>query len=186
MNISLRTNFVLQIATITPDTCTAITHGATAETTTHPVEDGSSIADHVIRKPLTVSFTTSWTPRPIDDTYLPQGNDRGLEAFQMLTGELQLRRPIQIVTDGQIYDNMVLQSVTMPRAFEDGDGRTINIECQQIQIVSGQTVKIKVAQAIKSKSKKKKVNKTKQYWVGPQAYAGLIHGEYIFASDHDW
>lgn len=185
MRIELNTKFVLAQMTITPDTCTAIQHGATAEATTHPVEDGSSIADHVIRKPLTVTFTTTWTPRPIDDTYLPQGQDRGLEAFQILTSTLQSRQPIQIVTDGQIYDNMVLQSVTMPRAFEDGDGRTINIDCQQIQIVSGQTVKIKVSKAkgFKGKAKKVKTNVTMTRGAAAaSAAASVLTGNFIKAA----
>lgn len=185
MRIELNTRFILASLTITPDTCTSIQFGYDAEATTHPVEDGSTIADHVIRKPPKVSFTTTWTPRPIDDTYLPQGNDRGLEAFQILSATLQSRQPIQIITDGQNYENMVLQSVTMPRAFEDGDGRTITIECQQIQIVSGQTVKIRVSKAngFKGKAKKKKTNVTfTRGDAAISAAAAVFTGNYLQAA----
>jgi len=185
MNIELNTRFILASLTITPDTCTSIQFGYNAEATTHPVEDGSTIADHVIRKPPKVSFVTTWTPRPIDDTYLPQGNDRGLEAFQILSATLQSRQPIQIITDGQNYENMVLQSVTMPRAFEDGDGRTITIECQQIQIVSGQTVKIRVSKAggFKGKAKRKRTNVTlTRGQAAAEAAASLFTGDFLRAA----
>lgn len=146
--------------TITPDTCVAITHNSEAEATTHPVEDGSSIADHVIRKPNKLSLTTIWTPNPIDDTYQPSGDERGLEAFQILTAVLQARTAIEIQCDGVSYGTMVLQNVSMQRQFADGDSRTIQVEAQEIQIVSGKTVKVKIAPSLKGKGKKKKTNVT--------------------------
>ena len=186
MRIELATKFVLSNGmTIQPDTCTAIGHGATAEATVHPVEDGSSIADHVIKKPLSLSLTTTWTPRPVDESYQPQGADRGLEAFQILVATLQARQPIQIYTDGQVYDNMILQSVSMPRAFEDGDGRVINVDCQQIQIVSGSTVKIKVSRAggFKGKAQKKKTNITlTRGQAAASAAAALFSGNFMKAA----
>ena len=161
MRVAPQTRFILQGGMVlTPDTCVSIGHGSQAEATTHPVEDGSSIADHVIRKPNTLSLTTNWTPRPIDETYFPTGTERGLEAFQILSNVLQSRKTLTIEADGIIYDNMVLQSVSMPRAFEDGDGRTVQIEAIQIQIVSGKIVSVKVSNKLKGKAKKKKTNVT--------------------------
>ena len=141
---------------ITPDTCTQINHGSQAEATTHPVEDGSSIADHIIKKPNTVSLTTNWTPRPIDETYLPSGINRGQDAFDILSGVLQRRETLTITSDGIVYAPVVLLSVSMARQFEDGDGRTIQVEAQEIQIVSGKTVKIKQSKSLRGKGKKKK------------------------------
>ena len=148
---------------IQPDTCTTVTHGSQAEATTHPVEDGGSIADHVVLKPNTVTLSTLWTPHPADETALPQGFDRPSEAFDLLSDALQQRQMIQIRSgtgDGIIYDNMVLLSVSMQRQFEDGDGRLIQVEAQQIQIVSGKTVKIKIAKSLKPKGQKIKTNVT--------------------------
>lgn len=182
------TKFVLPSGvTLTPDTCTAQAHNYSAETTMHPVEDGSSIADNVIKKPASLSFTTLWTPRPPDDTYEPPaGDDRPSIAFVYLTEALLMRQPIRIVVDNVTYDPVVLTSVQMPRAFEDGDSRTLTVEAQEIQIVSGKTVKVKVSPSLKSKGKKKKTNKTPIYTIGKEAYVGLEHGEYIFAAGHDW
>ena len=157
MPISPPTQFLLATGqVITPDTCTAINHGSQAEATTHPVEDGSSIADHIIKKPNTVSLTTSWTPRPWDETYLPSGPTRGQDAFDILSGVLQRRETLTIDAEGIVYSPVVLLSVSMARQFEDGDGRTIQVEAQEIQIVSGKTVKVKQSKSLRGKGKKKK------------------------------
>lgn len=187
MSLSGPTQFVLPSGvTITPDTCTATQHSYTAEATTHPVEDGSSIADHVIRKPPALSFTTTWTPRPPEDTYQPPpGDDRPGAAFVFLTETLQMRTPIRIVTDRITYDPVVLTSVSMPRAFEDGDGRTLVIEAQEIQIVSGKTVKIRVSKAngFKGKAKKKKTNVTiTRGQAAAEATASLLTGNFLRAA----
>ena len=59
-------------------------------------------------------------------------------------------------SDGIVYAPVVLLSVSMARQFEDGDGRTIQVEAQEIQIVSGKTVKIKQSKSLRGKGKKKK------------------------------
>lgn len=163
MPTSPATQFILASGQIiTPDTCTSQQHSGQAEATMHPVDDGSSIADHVIRRPNQLSFTTVWTPRPPDEDYLPAGNHRGQDAFDILIEALQRRQAIRIEADGITYDPMVLTSVQMPRAFEDGDSRTIQIEAVEIQIVSGQTVKVQLAPALKRKGKRKKTNAVPQ------------------------
>jgi hypothetical protein len=184
---SAPTQFVLPSGvTITPDTCTATQQAYTAEATTHPVEDGSSIADHVIRKPAGLSFTTTWTPRPPDDSYQPPpGDDRPMGAFVFLTETLQMRTPIRIVTDSVTYDPVVLTSVTMPRAFEDGDGRTISVEAQEIQIVSGKTVKVRVSKAngFRGKAQRKKTNVTlTRGQAAAEAAASLFTGNFLRAA----
>jgi hypothetical protein len=159
MPTSPATQFILASGQIiTPDTCTAMQHSGQAEATMHPVDDGSSIADHVIRRPQQLSLTTVWTPRPPDGDYLPAGVHRGQDAFDILIEALQRRQPIRIEMDGLTYDPMVLTSIQMPRAFDDGDSRTINVEAVQIQIVSGQTVKVAVAPPLKRKGKRKRTN----------------------------
>lgn len=183
MNGVLPTRFILSDGqVITPDTCIAQTHQEQASATTHPVADGSSIVDHVIRQPASISLTTIWTPRPDDDSYEPRGTGRPQDAFDILVSALKKRQPIQIELDNITYDPVVLTSVSMPRAFADGDGRTIEVEAQEIQIVRGQTVKIKVAPALKSKGKKskKKVelppsrNNAGEYAIGQYIYRADI------------
>lgn len=161
MRVAQATRITLQGGMVlTPDTCTAINHGGNAEATTHPVEDGSSIADHVIRKPNTLSLSTVWTPRPADLAYFPTGAERGLEAFQILSNVLQSRKTCTIEANGILYENMILQGVATTSAFENGDSWPISIEAIQIQIVSGKTVAVKMAAKLKGKGKKKKTNVT--------------------------
>lgn len=136
---------------IMPDTAEAVTHTREAEATNHPVEDGSAIADHIIVKPKTFSITTNWTPRPWDESMLPSGADRPDKAFTILADAVQSKASVFIEIDRQFYAPVVIEKVTMQRQFEDGDGRTIMLECKEITIVAGKTVAIKVAPKLKAK-----------------------------------
>lgn len=140
---------------IMPDTAEAVTHNREAEATDHPVEDGSSIADHIIVKPKTFTVTTNWTPRPWDAFMLPSGADRPQKAFTILADAVQNKTSVFFELDGQFYAPVVIERVTMQRQFEDGDSRTILLECKEITIVSGKTVAIKVKPKLKAKSAKR-------------------------------
>jgi hypothetical protein len=152
--IELSTGLVIQ-----PDTAEVVVHTREAETTEHPVEDGSAIADHIILKPKTFSVTTNWTPRPWDSSFLPGGTNRPQQAFDILAGVLQSKQPVWIQIDDIDYRPVVITNVTMQRQFDDGDGRTIQLECKEIQIYQGKTVTVQIANALKAKgtTKKKKL-----------------------------
>lgn len=142
---------------IQPDTAEALTHKREAETTEHPVEDGSAIADHIIVKPRTFSISTNWTPRPWNDTYSPSAApDRPERAFDILSGIVQGKKVVTIGLDGVIYKPVVIISLSMTRILADGDSRNIQLECKEIQIAQGQLVTAKVAAALKPKHKPKK------------------------------
>jgi hypothetical protein len=155
---------------ISPDTCELVTHTREAEATDHPVEDGSSIADHVIVKPKTFTLTTNWTPRPWDDTFKPGGANRPQQAFDILAMACQDKTSVWIQVDDIDYQPVIIQRVTMQREFADGDSRTIQLDCKQITVVQGKTVEVKLASSLKAKGKpkRKKVNlevdNTTAYW----------------------
>lgn len=141
--------------TVSPDT-SDVTHDNTAEVTRHPIEDGSKLSDHIIVNPNSVQIQSFWTPRPEDDTLSPSGANRPQQAYDILSGVLNRKESLIIEIDGITYDPAALTKVGMPRAYDDGDGRMIPIEATVMQIVSGKTVKVKVAQGLKGKGAKKK------------------------------
>lgn len=143
--------------TISPDTAETVTHTREADTTEHPVEDGSTIADHVIVKPRSFTITTLWTPRPWDDSYNPSGANRPAQAFDILATACQQKTSLWIQIDDIDYRPVILTSVTMQRQFADGDGRAIQLECKEITIVTGKTVAVRVSNALKPKAKKKNI-----------------------------
>ena len=158
---------------ISPDTCETVTHTREAEATDHPVEDGSSIADHVIVKPKTFTLTTNWTPRPWDTTFLPTGENRPQQAFDILAMACQDKTSVWIQVDDIDYQPVIIQRVTMQREFADGDSRTIQLDCKVITTVQGRTVQAKLK--AKGKPKPKKVNLEKDtstvYWLEPNPTA---------------
>lgn len=142
---------------ISPDTAEVVTHTREADTTEHPVEDGSTIADHVIVKPRSFSMTTLWTPRPWDAFFLPSGPNRPAQAFDILATACQQKTSLSIQIDDVNYRPVILTSVTMQRQFADGDSRVVQLECKEITIVEGKTVAVRVAPALKPKGKKKNI-----------------------------
>lgn len=158
---------------ISPDTAELVTHQREAEVTDHPVEDGSSIADHVIVKPKTFQLTTNWTPRPWDDSFMPPGINRPQQAFDILAAACQDKTLIWVQVDDIDYQPVIIQRVTMQREFADGDGRTIQLDCKVITIVQGKTVAVNLKSMLKPKGapKKKKisleVDNTTVHWTDP-------------------
>lgn len=150
---------------ISPDTAEALTHAREAEATSHPVEDGSNIADHVIVKPKRFSLTTVWTPRPWDDLFQPTGPNRPQQAFTILAQACQDKTSIWVQLDDIDYRPVIIESCTMQRQFADGDSRTIQLECKEITIAQGKTVTTKIASSLKPKGPKK-VKK-----ITPQTYS---------------
>lgn len=162
---------------ISPDTAELVTHTREAEATDHPVEDGSSIADHVIVKPKTFQLTTNWTPRPWDDTFKPTGINRPQQAFDILSMACQDKTSVWVQVDDIDYQPVIIQRVTMQREFADGDSRTIQLDCKVITIVQGKTVAVKLKSTLKPKGKPKKqkvnleVDNTTVYWTDPNPTA---------------
>lgn len=147
-------------SSIQPDTAEVFEHVREAEVTEHPVEDGSAISDHIIVKPKTFTITTNWTPFPNDVLSLPApGESRPDQAFTILATMVENKATLRIELDGITYTPVVLTKVTMQRVFADGNGRTIHLDCKEIQIVQGRLVTAKVAAALKPKAapKKKKI-----------------------------
>lgn len=142
-----------------PDTYTTATHSVDTEVTEFPVEDGASISDHVIVKPQMLSLdmiVSPWSPEP-GLLYPPEGDDRPLLAWNLLSSQARRRQTFTVVVDGQTYAPCVF-SGQLGRTHVYDDGLSYKITCQvkQILIATAQTVPAaQVARGIRHKSGKK-------------------------------
>lgn len=144
---------------VQPDTCTTVTHEFTAEATDHPVEDGSAVTDNVVKKPRTCTATMLFSPVPLaEGNFTPTpGPDRPQKAFDLLADSMQRRERVNACFDGVFYSPAVITSLSIPRVFDDGTSRTINIAVKEILTVYSKTAKIKPnANIAKGTGKKKK------------------------------
>lgn len=132
--------------TIEPDACVSRTLEVTAEATQWPIEDRSSVSDHVIIHPLTMSLELSFAPNPVRPTAGPApGETRPMRAYSILRDALQLRQPVEVGTPDGAVVSLVLTSVSSPRVAEDGYTRRISVQAQQIAKVTSQEAEVPVA-----------------------------------------
>ena len=135
---------------VEPDTAITVGHTREAETTTHPVEDGSAIADNIVRKPPTVSLRCIFSPHPLSGEDLsPRGTDRPQRAFDALALAMQQRETVTVLSDGLFYGPAVITRLSMQRAFEDGSSRTFDLDLTEVLQVATKTAKLIPATTIK-------------------------------------
>ena len=96
-------------------------HKSANEVTAYPVEKGVDITDHVRRQRDQVTVRGVITDHPIflADRLLT-GFDRSLEAHDRVLQILRDAELITVVTSLREYDNMILESVEVPRDSSRG------------------------------------------------------------------
>lgn len=128
---------------LTTDGVTGETYTPSAAVTAHPVEDGTTIADHVQRLPYTYSLTALWTPTPAPERAgdLPTGADRIYTVKQFIEELFNTPTTVDIYTaKGDVLLNAVLTRATYPTPTHTG--LVVTLEFQEVLIVSGQAVNL--------------------------------------------
>lgn len=87
-----------------------------SEVTENPVEDGSIIADHVQRKPMSLKMQVVFTPTPI--SFGTVDNNRLQNVANSLMKIYLNREPITIKTVDSIYNNMVMVRAPLPKTVK--------------------------------------------------------------------
>jgi hypothetical protein len=121
------------------DTALTLTHSYRNRATQHPVEDGASVSDHVIREPRSAQLDLVFSSHPLREGLLPSGGDRPQQAFAILAGIMERKDVVDVQVDGENYSPAVIVSLSEPRALADGDSRRFQIEVQEIYTVSADT-----------------------------------------------
>ena len=128
-------------------TCDVIVNRETkfdCEVTEFPVEDGFSVADHCIRKPMGLTLEVLFTPTPVTWFNSALGGsqhtlNRVLNAVMAIwkAGE-----PITITLVDAIYTDMVMTSAPMPRRVEDGYCYKATLQFQHVRKVTQRTEEV--------------------------------------------
>ncbi|WP_301860195.1 phage baseplate protein, partial [uncultured Megasphaera sp.] len=91
-----------------------------SEVSEYPVEDGFPIADHVTRKPMTLSLDVVFTPTPV--THMQRFI--GAHSLNSVTNTLmqiyQAGEPVTIKMVDAIYTDMVMTSAPLPKNVDNG------------------------------------------------------------------
>lgn len=115
------------------------THGADYEISEAPIEDGSFLTDHVIRRPVRLQMTAIFSPHPdnIVDQFRDGENADTKATWARIRALADSRIPFKVYTRLQIYDNMLFESFSHT---EDGlEIIRLEASLRQIQIAKTQT-----------------------------------------------
>jgi hypothetical protein len=121
-----------------------------SDITSHPVETGSSISDHVYLNPIKIKFegaildsstdiistiqntASLFSGNILDNIY---GKSRKqLAAYEFLKDTYYNKTPVTIVSYYDTFENMVIENMTFPRNGETGDQLYFEITLKQITL----------------------------------------------------
>ena len=102
--------------------------------TSHPVEDGSPIADHIENELLNGSLSALITNFSLK-TEEPASN-RAQDAFNEIERLWRMRELVTIVTVMRVYEDVAIRSVSVARSSDTGEAIALNVEFQAVRRVS--------------------------------------------------
>ena len=126
------------------------THEWAREVTTNPVENASPIADHIIEQPDQITITGMISNAPIRG-YLEQiggiidgsiNDDLVAQAFAKLDDLRKSHELVTIYTRYRTYENMLIQSISIPRSPDNGDAIVFTLQAIQVRIVTSQSTSL--------------------------------------------
>lgn len=137
------------------DASVSETHTSSANITSHPVEQGANITDHVHREPdsITIQGVISNTP-----TRFPEGvvgvalirsvvnlvsgvsNDLAKTAYDQLRQLVEGKELIKIATTLREYNDMLLENLTVTRDSDNGDCLNFTVTARQVRLIKTSSV----------------------------------------------
>lgn len=106
-------------------------HRYSSRVTTYPIEDGSTLSDHIINEPTVLVLEGIVTDTPLG--FLSLFN-RSVDAFNRLIQIHQNRQLVTVVTGLKVYPNMVITVLNVPREVRTGQSLRFTIEMQEVTL----------------------------------------------------
>ena len=116
-------------------------HDHSSEVTTHPIETGGFVADHIYENPRVVTIEGEITDSPIVPFNIMAGlSARRLEAYDQLVLIHKARAVVRLVTGLKVYADMVMRSLSVPRDPGTGGRLQFSAEFVEIRQVTSEVV----------------------------------------------
>lgn len=132
-----------------------LTHTSQLTITSHPVQTGNNVTDYAFLLPRTLSMNVGMSDTAT--SFIPGqfagGSSRSVEAYKVLEQLQQLRIPIQVYTRLGLYQNMLIQQLTVPDDYTTHNGLKCTVDLQELLVTTVQTVKISSAPSTTSSAK---------------------------------
>jgi hypothetical protein len=117
-------------------------HSSKLKITEHPVEEGAAVTDHAYVEPrsLTLEIGMSDVCTSVVDGQFMQKSSRSVSAYDVLK-QLQANRiPLKVITRLDVYENMLIETVTTPDDYKTMYGLRATIGLREIIVVATNTV----------------------------------------------
>lgn len=145
--IALRSQEDTEKSFVVMEVTTSETHGFEAEIVEHEIENGGSITDHIINRPRRLSLNCIMSDTPIRVFSEVRGaaeliedperkNKRSARAYKQLKELYENRTLLNVVTGFEVYKNMIIERVSIPRNAENFGSLEFSLELKQISFAT--------------------------------------------------
>lgn len=115
-----------------------------ADVPDYPCEEGYSVHDTVITRPMELSLTLFLTNNPVTwyNRFGGSSTDRVQIVEEKLRSLFAERKVMTVLTATDKYKNMCITSVGIDKSKENGTGRGISITLKQVNVTKTKTVSV--------------------------------------------
>lgn len=119
-------------------------HSWEVTATSHPVESGSEITDHIQPQPRTVTISARESDAPLNivDILGRYGTNRVQEAKLFLLELYQSKKPVMVTTRLHTYPRMIATSITQGLTAGDGKSLPWSVTLREIEIADTSSVQL--------------------------------------------
>jgi hypothetical protein len=124
------------IGSLTIEATISENHRASSQVTKQTIEDGSSVSDHIINDPETVTIEGFISNTPISGGF--QNNAQN--AFDELYRIRENKQLITVVTGYRVYNNMAITNINVPRDRSTGQSIRFTVDLAFVRTVGNTNV----------------------------------------------
>lgn len=111
-----------------------------SEVPDYAVESGYSVSDNISIKPMELEITGHLTNTPV--TWASHGTGRVEAVVAQLENLYHSRQLVTVVTSTDVYQNMSIMSLTVPKDENNKTSRDIRMTLKEVTVVSAQSATI--------------------------------------------
>lgn len=119
-------------------------HTHQAKITSHPVQSGANITDHIYIEPveLTMTIKMSDAMRSLKPEQFSESYSRSISAYNVLRSLQKERIPFPVTTRLERYENMVIETISVSDDYKTLYGLDVRVTMKQIIVVEVRTIKV--------------------------------------------
>lgn len=118
-------------------------HTTSIRTTDHPIQSGANISDHAFVLPCRLTMEIGVSDVMASSSGLfTSGPTRSVSAYQTLLQLQQARLPISIMTDLNLYKNMLIEHMNAPKTYQTARALRATVQFKEIIMAMVSTTKV--------------------------------------------